>query len=235
MAQISRKELKSDEFVSGMDAAYEYFLQNQKTIIVTAVVVAIVIGIGYGIYAWRSGRERSAAAMLAQGLNTLHAPLQANGAPAGVATYPNAQARAAAAAPRFEAVLAQYGSTDSGQLARYYLGLAQLDEKNPQAEKTLQAAADSGNQIAATAAKHALANLAIQQNKPATAHALLLELTKQDSATLPKAVAIMELADLDRTYNPKEAAQYYRELQADYPSTSTALQAKQQLDSLPKT
>ncbi|MGH9480459.1 MAG: tetratricopeptide repeat protein [Terriglobales bacterium] len=232
MAQISRKELKSDEFVSGMDAAFEFILQHRERFITLAVVVAVVAAAGWGVFSWRSRRNQAAAALLAQGLTTLHAPLLTAATPAGVASYASTEARAVAAGRQFEAVIAQYGSTPSGQLARYYRGLAQVDAKNPEAEKSLQAAAASSDTTVSTAAKHALANLDIQLNKPAEAHALLLELTRQDSPTLPRAVALMELADLDRDYNPKEAAQYYRQLQTDYPATATAEQAQQQLATL---
>lgn len=232
MAQISRKELKSDEFVSGMDAVYEYFLQHRDRIIVLAVVVAVVAGVGYGIYAWRSARNRSAAAMLAQGINTLHTPLLSSGTPSGTSTFASTATRATAAAKQFQAVIDQYGSTESGQLAKFYLGLAQVDENSPEATKTLETAAASGDSTVAAAAKHALANLDIAAGKLPEAHALLLELTHQDSPLLPRSVALIELADLDRTYNPKEAAQFYRQLQTDYPSTSIAQQAQQQLASL---
>lgn len=236
MAQISRKELKSDEFVSGMDAAYEFYLQHQKAIVTTIIVVAVVLACGYGIYAWRVSRNQRAAALLAQGLNTLHAPLQAAGATAGTASYATAAERGTAAAQQFQAVIDSYGSTRAGQLAHYYLGLAELDIATPAATKKaatdLEAASRSGDSTVATAAKHALANLAIQNGNLAQAHALLLSLTQQDSPTLPRAVALLELADLDRTYNPKEAALYYRQLETQYPNTSTAQQAQQDLVSL---
>ncbi|HXE31761.1 MAG TPA: hypothetical protein VN515_08170 [Terriglobales bacterium] len=234
MSQISRKELKSDEFVSGMDAALEFFLQHRDRIIVAAVILAVALGGGYGIYAWRASRNQRAAAMLAEALTTLHAPLLGPTTPQGTAAYASPATRGTAAAQQFQAVISQYPSTAAGQLARYYLGLAQLDALDPSAEKNLQAAADSGDAVASTAAKNALANLDIQQGKLPQAHALLLELSKQDSATMPRAVALMELADLDRTYNPTEAAQYYRQLQADYPSTQTAQQAGQQLAAIGK-
>lgn len=232
MSQISRKELKSDEFVSGMDAAYEYFLQHQKSIISIAIAVVVIVALGWGFVAYRGARNRAASALLADGLNTLHAPLLGPTTPQGTAAYASTVTRANAAIAQFQQVLDQYPSTEAGQLARLYLGLAQLDTKSPQAEKNLEAAAASSNAIASTAGKHALANVDIQQGKLAAAHALLQQLTQQDSPTLPRAVAVMELADLDRTFNPKEAASLYKRLQTDYPGTSTADQAQQQLASL---
>lgn len=239
MAQISRKELKSDEFVSGMDAALEFYLQHQRAILSAAVIVVVVLVAGYGYFTWNRSRNQAASAMLAQALTTMHATVQApgqtpaaNAAPAAGPTFPTEAARGQAAARQFQAVVDQYGSTDSGQLARYYLGLAQVDANDGQAEKTLQAAAASGNTATATAAQHALANLDLQNGKLAEAHTLLQKLSQQDSPTLPKAVATLELAALDRTYNPKEAEQLYKQLQADYPNTATAQEAQQQLATL---
>lgn len=234
MSQISRKELKSDEFVSGMDAALEFFLQHRDRLITTALVVVLVAAAGYGYYAWRSNRNHKAEALLAVAVNTLHAPLAP--ATAGAPGYATAAARAQAATGQLQQVVDQYGSTQAGQMARYYIGLAQLDLGTPaatqKAQATLEQASHSADATVSTAAQHALANLALQQGNLARAHQLLLALTHQDSPTLPRAVALMELADLDRTYNPKEAAQLYRQLQTDYPSTATAEQAKQQLASL---
>ncbi|MGH9466402.1 MAG: hypothetical protein ACRD1Y_03515 [Terriglobales bacterium] len=236
MAQISRRELKSDEFVSGMDAAYEFYLEHQKAIFATAVVIVVVALAGYGVFAWNRARNQKASAMLAQAMNTLHAPVQATAPAPGIITYKTAQARGSAAAQQFEAVADQYGSTSAGKLASYYAGLAELDVKTPAADKKaeadLEAAGKSTDPTVAVAAKHALANLAIQNGDLAKAHALLLALTQQDSPSLPRAVALLELADLDRTYNPKEAAVYYHQLQAQYPNTATAEQAQQQLASL---
>ncbi|MGH9485210.1 MAG: tetratricopeptide repeat protein [Terriglobales bacterium] len=238
MAQISRRELKSDEFVSGMDAAYEYYLQHQKSIITIIIIVAVVACLGYGFFAWRQSRNQKASAMLAQALNTLHAPISTAGAAAtpGTPSFTDAKARGAAAAQQFQAVVGAYGSTSVGRLAHYYLGLAELDEKTPaaskKAEADLQAASSSSDATVAAAAKHALANLAIQNGDLAKAHALLLALTQQDSPTMPRAVALLELASLDRTYKPKEAATYYHQLETQYPNTSTAALAQKQLADL---
>lgn len=239
MAQISRKELKSDEFVSGMDAAYEFFLQHQRQIITLGIAVAVIAGAVYSYIALQNSRNRAAAAMLTAALNTLHTPLKQTGPTAppptpGTPSFASASDRAAAATQQLQAVIQRYGSTEAGQMARLYLGLAQQDQSDSQAAATLQAASASSDKVVATAAQHALANFDIQHGNLAAAHTLLLKLTQQDSPTLPRAVALMELADLDRTYNPKEAAMYYQQLQQDYPSTQTAEQAQQQLAALDK-
>lgn len=233
MARISRQELKSDEFVSGLDAAYEFFLENEKTLIVVAVVVAVIALCAWGLWSWNSHRNQAAAQMLAAGLDTFHDPLQGPTTPPGTPAYPTQTARAQAAEQQFSALVNSYGSTSAGRLGRYYLGLAQLDAGDvAAAEKTLQAAAADSDATVSGLAKNALANLYLRQNQDAKAVALLQQLAAQNSLLLPHAVVWMELADAERMTNPAEAATYYRRLEAEYPNTETADQAGKMLATL---
>lgn len=238
MANISRQELKSDEFVSGVDAAFEFYLQHQKQILTILVIVVVVVASAYGVYAWNHNRTQKAEAALAVGLDRLHAPILAKGqtAPPGVETFGSEQDRARAAQQQFEKVIAGYGSTDSGQIARYYLGLTQVElQQTQQAESTLKQASQSGDDTVQALARNALANLYISEGKAEQARPILEDLIKQDSPTVPKAVAMTELAELDKTSDPAAAARLYKQLSQDYPNTPTGQQAEQALASLPKT
>lgn len=232
MARISRQELKSDEFVSGMDTAYEFFLEHQTTIVVTAVVIAVVVLCGWGAWSWHNHRDQSAAALLGAGLDTLHAPLASSNPPAGVAAFPSVAARGQAAAGQFQTLADRYGSTPSGHLAQYYLGLAQEDAGEPQAEATLQKAASGSDATASALAKNALANYYQSRNENQPAIAELRQIAGLNSPLLPHSVVWMELANLERDTNPTDAANYYRLLQAEYPGTDTAQQAQQGLATL---
>lgn len=238
MANISRQELKSDEFVSGVDAAFEFYLQHQKQILTILVVVVVVVASAYGVYAWNHSRTQKAEAALSIGLDRLHAPILAKGqtAPAGVETFANEQDRARAAQQQFEKVIADYGSTREGKIARYYLGLTQVDlQQTQQAESTLQQAGQSGGDTVQALARNALANLYISEGKAGQARPILEGLIKQDSPAVPKAMAMTELAELDKTTDPAAAARLYKQLSQDYPGTPTGQQAEQALASLPKT
>lgn len=235
MAQISRQELKSDEFLSGVDAAFEFYLQHQKTLLVgLAVVILVAAGI-YGLYAWNSNRNEKAASELAAALDTFHAPLANAGrpVPAGQPSFANAAARATAAHKQFQQVVDSYASTRSGKFARFYLGLTELDmNQDAAAEKDLQLAASTGSDDVAPLAENALANLKIAQGKTNEAKRLLQSLATKNSSVLPSAVVLTELADLEATTQPSEAAGLYRRLQRDYPDTQTAEHAQQALAQL---
>lgn len=238
MANISRQELKSDEFVSGVDAAFEFYLQHQKQILTTLVLVVVVVASAYGFYAWNHSRTEKAETALSTGLDRLHAPILAGGqsAPVGVETFANEQDRARAAQEQFEKVIANYGSTHAGQIARYYLGLTQVElQQTQQAESTLKHASQSGGSAVQALAKNALANLYVSEGKAEQARPILEDLIRQNSPSVPKAVAMTELAELDKSSDPAAAARLYRQLSEDFPNTPTGQQADQALVSLPKT
>lgn len=236
MAHISRQELKSDEFVSGVDAAFEFYLQHQKQILTLLVVVVVVVASSYGVYAWNHKRNQQASNLLSAGLDTVHAPILQAGqtAPANITAFANEQARARAAQAQFQKAVDQYGSTESGKIARYYLGLTQVDLNQPkQAESTLQQVISSGDATVQALARNALANLYIAEGKTADARKLLQDLAQQNSPMVPRAMALTELAQLEANSDPAAAATIYKQLSKEYPNTQTAQQAQQALASLP--
>jgi predicted negative regulator of RcsB-dependent stress response len=234
---ISRQELKEDEFVSSLDSAYEYYLQHQKSVITTAIAVAIVIAIGVSAFYWNRSRNQKASALLSQALQLYHAPLQTPGQPAqpNVQTYASEHDRAVAAQKVFRQAAESYGGTSAGKFARYYLGLTQVElGDNAGAENTLRAAASSGNDNVSALAKQALADLYVTQGKVQQAQSLLRELINKPTDTVPKAESMLALAAAERDSNPADATKLYSQIKAEFPDSQTAQAADRELASLRK-
>lgn len=234
---ISRHELKSDQFVSTLDNWYEFYLNYQKQIVIGAIIAAVVIAAAYGGLSWYRNRNAQAEALLSTGLDALHAPLATAGqaVPPGVTVYPSLQARAQAARKSFQACADAYGNSQSGREARYYLGLTEIDLGHiGAAEADLRAVAASGDARVATLADNALANLYASEGKNEQAKALLQKLIAQPSLVVPRAMAMMELAQLEAATNPAAASQLYQQIQRDYPDTQTAQKAQANLAALPQ-
>lgn len=232
MARISRHELKTDEFVSGMDAAYEYYLLHQKKIWIVAGLVLAVVLAGWGAWHWRTARRRHAQAILASGLQIYHAPLStaASAAP-GQTLYPNAQARALAALPKFEAVEHYAGRT--GRIAAYYAALAQLDAGQTAAGLAgLRALRQGSHPNLAALARAALANYHVSQGQNAQAAAELRQIIAHSAPVYPKAVALIELARLESRTHPTQAVALYRQLMQTYPQGQIAQTAAQAIKKL---
>ncbi len=232
MARISRHELKTDEFVSGMDAAYEYYLQHQKKIWIVAGVVLAMVLAGWGVWHWRTVRRQHAQAILAGGLQIYHAPLStaASAAP-GQTLYPNARARALAALPEFEA--AEHYSGRSGRVAAYYAALAQLDAGQTAAGLAgLRKLQQSSHPNLAALARAALANYYVGQGQNAQAAAELRQIIANSAPAYPKAVALLQLARLESRTQPTQAIALYRQLMQTYPQGQIAQVAAQQIKKL---
>jgi TolA-binding protein len=229
---ISRHELKTDEFVSFTDTAYEFYLEHQKQVLIYGTVVAVVAAVVLGSFFWYRSRTQAAASALSAALATYHAQLPSPGQPppAGGVTFTSAVARAAAAQSQFKAVADKYGRLKAGQLARYYYGLTQLDlGKTADGEATLKRVAGHGGSEAAPLAQFALAGLYQSEGKTQQAIAALQKLEKSKSAVLARPAVLMQLAELEKTSNPVEARKIYQQLSKDYPNTSTGQQAAEQL------
>ncbi|HUI43685.1 MAG TPA: tetratricopeptide repeat protein [Terriglobia bacterium] len=244
---MSRHELKSDEFVSTVQAAEDFFKQNARQIIVGVAAALVVIG---GVVGWRTYSERqdaSANFALAQALKTYQAEVTPAPAPnlfsSDAATPPvpagqftSADAKYKAALSRFTDVVAQYPHQKAADFARYHIGLCQAALGNSAAAiATLQAASQSSDKEAGALAGMALAGELAKAGKTNEAAQEYQKLADHATSTVPRATALLALADLYRGTKPAQARVIYQQLQKEFSSDSYLLATvKQQLDSLPK-
>lgn len=234
---ISRQELKSDQFVSTLDTWYEFYLNYQRQIWYGAIVAVVILVAAYAIIAWHRGRQAHAQALLAAGLDAYHAPLieGKEAPPPGIKEYASAQSRAAAAGQLFQQVAARYGSTRTGQLAKYYLALTEMDQqRDAVAEKSLRALMRQGDPSVASLAANALANFQAGQGKTAQAEQVLRQLVAHPTTLVPKTMSQLELAGLLASTNPAGARQIYQQIQQADPNSQTAQLAARQLAQLPE-
>ena len=108
---LNRKELRQpDEFVTFVDQAGDWIVNNLVRAIIAAIAVVIVIVAAVGIHFYIDGRERAAAAQYYRALETLDSH-----------DYK-------AAAQQFSTLASGYPHTGPGRLARFYVGNALLAE-----------------------------------------------------------------------------------------------------------
>ncbi len=233
MAHISRRELKTDEFISGLDAAWEYFLAHRRGLLSAGAVIVGAALLTWGWMSWRSHRLARAQSYLAQGIELFHAPISAQSLPGGQPSFPDAQARARAALADFQRAAA-YSHTPPARLARYYAALAEIAAGQPQrgVAALRQLSRDSDPNLAAFA-RSARANYELSQGHDAAAAAQLQKLLQHPAPALPRAAVLWQLATIESRTNPPAAARLYRELVEQYPNTQTAQDAAQHLGQEP--
>lgn len=230
---ISRKELKQDKiresFEHGAEAVYSH---SQAAGILVAVILIIVVGYaGWKFYSDRQTVQASAA--LDDATKTFNARIGLSGgsAEASDISFPTEQARSEASLQKFAAVADKYPRTNPGRLGRYYQALALEDlERHNQALEELKKLASGSDKELAAMAQYQTANIYARTGKTDDAVKAYRALADAKSVFVPRPLVLVELADLLRQSNPKEAAGLYQQIKKEFPDTAVADRADRGLD-----
>jgi predicted negative regulator of RcsB-dependent stress response len=225
LARISRKELKQDEVVLEVGNVVEFVQEHRDRLIIGGIVLVVLVAVGWGGYAFYSNRVTGANEGLGKALETYHAPVR----PVSLSDSPNQvtftteQLRADAALRQFEPVADKYSMMRAGKLARYYVGLCDVDLGNlPEADKNLNAAVSASDSYVQPLARLALAGVQARENKAADAEQSFRYLVDHPSDSVPKVTAQLALADFLGGSKPAEAEKIYKELEAGKPDVQVS-------------
>ena len=207
MDKLTRKELKSDKFALEVQHSVEYVSQHRQQVIRWAGPAAAVVLIAIGIFWYRSyqhnvRQEALHATLLVQ--NSTVGPSQSE----YVVSFPTAAARKTAVVKAWRDLAVKYPGTEEGGIAEFFLGTNAADDGNlPEAAKHFQAALDSGSGAYASEAKLALAQVDGAQGKVNDGVKLIQSVIDHPTVLVSKDAAILALADLIKTTDPKRARQ----------------------------
>jgi hypothetical protein len=232
---ISRKELKQDKVRETFEHGAEAVLSH-TTVMAIAVLAVVVIAAGYFGYKFYSERQANQAqAALDDAMKIFSAVISEPGQPAlpNEPSYSDPAKRAADAQVKFAAVASRWPSTKPGKLARYYSALCLMDQdKLNQASEELKKLDASGDRELAALAKFQTALIAERSGKNDEAVSELKALSSSGSVLVPKAMVLLEMANILSQTDPKQATAVYEQLKKDYPNTSVADQADRGLELL---
>jgi predicted negative regulator of RcsB-dependent stress response len=232
----TRHQLKTDEFRATTVETLSWASENRSTLITAAIVVAVILAVVIGGWAYVNYRDQQARGMLAAAIDKYNALSRQAGQPAipGELTYSSAMERAKAANAEFTQVADKYSFTKSGRIARYFEGITLRDMgDNSGAEKQLQEVASSWDKSMAGLSKLALANLYTDTNQVPKAIDLYKQLIDHPSDAVGKWTAQFQLAELYQANNqPQDARKLYEELQKESPTSPVGQVATQRLQSL---
>ena len=207
--RYTRHDLKQDKFAESAAEAVHEVVEHRSGILRVAVVV-IVLGLLIGGFWWyRSSREEQAGDALGQALVTYNAPVVAPGTPqqGSMVTFHSDQERLIAAKDQFYAISSKYGSTKSGQYARYLAAISEEQLGNHSvAEEHLRAVSGSGHREVASLAQLALASVYENEKRTQDAINLLQGLIDKPTDTVPKVSAQLALADLYQSEHQPDKA-----------------------------
>ena len=200
--KLTRREIRSNDLVHESIVRLFELLQINRTKIMAAVIVIIVLIIGLWAGSWYlDSRALMAQEQLGRGMNFFLASVSidadddpyANG---GTPIFKSDEAKYKAAAIEFTAAADTFGAGEIAKSARYFLGLTQL-RLNEEAEaiKTLEKVAfGSGSRTIGFLAKNVLASHYAESGKKKEAAELLQGMIKDSKCDLPKEELSLQLS-----------------------------------------
>lgn len=210
MDNATKRQLKKqDQFVALTTSSVHWAEEHRQKTIIAGVIAILIILAAVGGYTLYQNRSSAAETQFGAAMEIYQTPIAnpAQPLPPGMKTFPTAKARAAAANTQFQQVADNYGFTNSGKLAEYFVGVTFLDQgQNGPAEEALKKVASSWDGDLAALGKSALAQLYQQSGQDAKAIDLYNELIKGHASTVPPSLAQLQLAELYQAQGKTEQA-----------------------------
>ena len=204
MARLTRKQLKQDNFAAEVGHTVEYVAGHRKQLTRAAIVAAVVIALGAGIYFYIRHQRNLRQAALAEAIRIQDTLVGQTGA--DVPTYPTQEAKDKEVAKALNGIIEKYSGSQEAAVARYYLGTNAADQgRLAEAEKQLKASIESADDAYASLGKVALAQVYLATNRAAEGEKLLREVMAHPTVFVSKEQGAILLAEALRNSKPQEA------------------------------
>jgi hypothetical protein len=227
-----REEIKQDEFASGLEKAVEWVVAHRDEVRIAAGVAVVLLAAAGAIAYFQAQRAREADQAFRDALTTFEAPVAAE-LPAGAdrpagQVFATAEEKYKTAAAAFEGVERRFGSSKTGQRAKYYAALSRLElAQYPEAEKALKEVQAKGAGIDSELARVSLANLYRRSGQVDKAVEAYRGLATNPSANVPRDFALLSAAQtLEDAKRWAEARAAYRQLFEEFPASVYASEAR---------
>jgi len=236
----TRHQLKTDRFrgatIDAAEATVHWSVEHKGKVIAGAVILAVVVAAGVGIWYYLNAQDEKASLDVSQAVRMLQTPVRPPNMPADpeAPSFASNKERAAAAQKKFQEVINLYPHTHAAEVSKYFVGVTASDLGDyAAAENNLNAVASSGGAELSALARMALASVYRNTNRTPRAVDLYKQLIDKPTATVGKTVAQMELASTyEAAGQPMEAKRIYQEIQKDNPSSGAAQMASEKSQQL---
>ena len=239
MDRYTRHQLKQDEFQDVVDSAQVFVSEHARAIILASVAVIIVIGGALLFRSYDAHQEAAANNQLQVAIGTFNAyvgtPSQNTLVPPDQ-MFPTAKAKYEKALAQFDEIVKLYPRTKAAGYAEVHMGICQARLGNDAvAVNTLQQASRQSDKEIASLAQFALAGELLKTGKLDEAAKIYQNLANHPTMTVPRATALMAMADAYSATQPARAREIYNQIQKEFGSDDVIAEVlKQQMASLPK-
>ena len=242
MRAQTRHSLKEDRFskvtINAAERTVDWTVEHKGKLIVGAIVALGLLTAGFGGWYYLQQQDQRASVEFGKAVRTLETPIRPAGTPAQpeFPSFASTKERATEAHKQFQALVDKYPHTRASEFARYFVGLTAADlGDNAGAERELKRVADSRRGDLAALAKFALASLYRKTGREKDAIDLYKSLAEKPAATVSKATAQLELADLyQEQQQSQEAKRILEQVQKENPNSEVASLASSKLAELNK-
>lgn len=233
--RYTRQELKQDRFAESAADAMHWTAAHRSKLVTGGIALAVLLVVIFGGLWYVRHTETAAQADLGHALMTYNAPLRPAGMPPDPQqpSFASVQERATAASAEFNKIASSYGFTRSGKYAKYFAGLAAVDQGNDKvAEDHLKYSAGVRDEDISSLSKLALAALYRDTNRDADAIKEYKELIDHPTHSVPKVTAQLQLADMYTAKQPAEAKKIYQQVATENPKSAIGEIATNKLQQL---
>jgi tetratricopeptide (TPR) repeat protein len=242
MDRLTRHELKQDDFRETLDQLEQYLKIHLKEILTAAILVIVVVGVAGGLKYYLGQQEASANIELASALKTFQAyvgPATPGSTSPGEENFLTAADKYKKALEQFNAIVLKYRMfprPKAVSIARYHVGICEsLVGNSAAAINTLQESSRDEDRGIATLAQFALADEFLKSGKTQEAVKIYQSLADHPSLAVPRARALLALADACKDSQPARARQLYEEIAREFGSDPSIGEAmRQEMTALPQ-
>jgi len=222
MRRLTRKKLKQDEFVSGVDKIMRWLMENWRPVAVGLAALTAVFLIAWGAANWMGSREDAASWSLHEAVTAYQEQQEKAGDPAA-----SVESRAA-----FEKVIDKYGRTKEADVARIYLARLDFEAgKVEEARSALEKVArrHKGDALGAVATLD-LIHMRVASGQASEVIGQLRAMATGQDESLPRDVALFELGSAyEAEKDPAQAREYFQKLIDEFPKSPYVRTARQKL------
>lgn len=232
MDRQHRRDLKHDKFVDEIGVLSTRAKENQRVLVAIglgAVVIALAV---YGVYFYRSTRERKAQDALARAMTTMDSPVETPGQPNPQAKYKTDAERNTAAEKQFKDLKSSYGGTDAADVADLYLARLAAARNDVATARKLLDTFVSGHpkSLLVGAARYSLYQMRIEGgDAPQVQKELDAELGKKDPILPADSLLVLLAHSYEVQGNEAKSRETYKRIVTEYPDSAFALEAQRRV------
>lgn len=233
MSGLTRQEMKRDEVQEQLLVGVEWFQRHWRKVVLGLVAVLLAISAFFLARVIGEQRSNEAQAALGNALSLMVAPIVEDGAdPDGdEPRFPDEASREQRANAALEQVVADYGGSEAGMVARMVLARMAAEEGDTaRAREIWQEAMRAGRGTALAASARANLISLDRQERPAELAEELQEMVDAGGGDLPADALLFELGQtLEAAGRADEANEVYQRLVDDFQTSPYASQARDRI------